>query len=78
MAGINTAIPTLTSGFTQETMLVVGQGINHTWDLWGHAMTDLHGKVRPSSEFRRQSGVARVLDGFGQRVLLQLRSGDGL
>jgi hypothetical protein len=50
VAGINAAIPTLTSGFTQETMLVVGQGINHTWDLWGHAMTDLHHKVRPSSD----------------------------
>lgn len=47
VAGINTAIPTLSSGFTQETMLVVGQGINNTFDLWGSAMTDLQGKVRP-------------------------------
>lgn len=50
VAGINTAIPTLDSGFTQETMLVVGQGINNTWDLWGRAMTDLQGKVRPGQD----------------------------
>jgi hypothetical protein len=48
-AGINTGIPTLPAGFTQETMLVVGAGINRTWDLWGQALTDLQGKVRPSS-----------------------------
>ena len=50
VAGINAAIPALPAGFTQETMLVVGSGINHTWDLWGKALTDLQGKVRPGSE----------------------------
>jgi hypothetical protein len=50
VAGINTAIPSLPSGFTQETMLVVGTGINNTWNLWGYAMTDLQGKVRPASD----------------------------
>jgi hypothetical protein len=50
VAGINTAIPTLPSGFTQETMLVVGTGINQTWDLWGHAMTDLQRKIRPTAD----------------------------
>jgi hypothetical protein len=49
-AGINTSIPTLPAGFTQSTMLVFGSGINHTWDLWGHAMTDLQGKARPDSD----------------------------
>ncbi len=49
-AGINSSIPTLSAGFTQETMLVTGTGINHTWDLWGQALTDLEGKVRPGSE----------------------------
>jgi hypothetical protein len=50
VAGINPAIPTLPSGFTQETMLVIGRGINHTFDLWGHALTDLGGKQRPESD----------------------------
>jgi hypothetical protein len=50
VAGINPAIETLPAGFTQETMLAVGQGINHTWDLWGRAMTDRWGKVRPSPQ----------------------------
>lgn len=49
VAGINAAIPTLPAGFTQETMLVVGTGINHTWDVWGRALTDLAGKIRPGN-----------------------------
>ena len=49
-AGINSSISTLTAGFTQETMLVTGTGINRTWDLWGQAMTDLQGKVRPGPD----------------------------
>jgi hypothetical protein len=47
VAGINPAIPSLPAGFTYETILVTGSGINNTWDLWGRAMTDLQGKVRP-------------------------------
>lgn len=50
LAGINTGIPTLPAGFTQETMLVAGQGINNTFDLWGRALTDLQGKVRPGPD----------------------------
>jgi hypothetical protein len=50
VAGINPAIQSLPAGFTQETMLAIGQGINHTWDLWGRAMTDRWGKARPSPQ----------------------------
>ena len=45
-AGIHPAIQTLPAGFTQETMLAVGKGINRTWDEWGLALTALQGKVR--------------------------------
>ena len=50
VAGINSAIPALPAGFTQETMLALGKGINHTWDTWGRAMTDLQGKLRPAAD----------------------------
>jgi hypothetical protein len=49
-AGINASIPALPEGFTQDTMLVFGQGINHTWDLLGQALTDLGGKIRPGND----------------------------
>jgi hypothetical protein len=41
------AIP---AGFTQQTLVAFGQGINHTWDIWGRAMTDLQGKTRPAND----------------------------
>jgi hypothetical protein len=50
VAGINPAIANLPAGFTYETMLVVAKGVNHTWDVWGRAMTDLQGKVRPGTQ----------------------------
>jgi len=50
LAGIRPDISTLPAGFTQDTMLVVSSGINHTWDLWGRALTDLAGKTRPSPD----------------------------
>ncbi len=49
IAGINPAIASLPGGFTQETMLAIGKGINQTWDQWGRAMTDLQGKRRPGN-----------------------------
>jgi hypothetical protein len=30
--------------------LVVGQGINNTFQIWGHAMTNLQGKTRPAND----------------------------
>jgi hypothetical protein len=35
-------------GFTQQTMVAYGKGINEAWVAWGHAMTDLEGKARPT------------------------------
>ena len=47
---INPAIKTLPPGFTHEALLAVGHGINHTFDVWGQALTDLSGKVRPPND----------------------------
>ncbi len=49
-SGINNGIEALPQGFTHQTMLTVGQGINNTYDAWGHAMTDLQGKVRLAND----------------------------
>lgn len=49
-SGIDTRITSLPAGFTHRTFLVVGQGINNTWETWGQAMTELQGKRRPSND----------------------------
>jgi hypothetical protein len=36
------------AGFTQSTIVAATTDINTTWDVWGHALTDLQGKTRPA------------------------------
>ena len=40
----------LPAGFTRQTLLAFGEGINATFDRWGQALTDLQGKKRPSND----------------------------
>jgi hypothetical protein len=47
---IDPQITTLPAGFTESTLLVVGNGINSTLDLWGQALTSLSGKRRPAND----------------------------
>ena len=49
-SGFNSNLKNIPAGFTQETLLALGQGINHTWDTWGRALTDLEGKKRPAND----------------------------
>lgn len=49
-SGIDGRIASLPQGFTHQTLLTVGNGINSTFEIWGRAMTDLQGKVRPASD----------------------------
>ena len=49
-SGITSAIATLPQGFTHRTFLVIGQGINNLFGIWGQAMTDLQGKIRPAND----------------------------
>jgi hypothetical protein len=49
-AGIDTRIATLPRGFSHQTLLVVGKGINRTFETWGHALTDVQGKSRPAND----------------------------
>jgi hypothetical protein len=49
-AGIDQRILELPVGFQQQTILVVAEGIGKAFDTWGHALTDLQGKVRPPND----------------------------
>jgi hypothetical protein len=49
-SGITDVITALPAGFTHQTFLVVGQGMNAVEQMWGHAMTDLHNKTRPAND----------------------------
>lgn len=49
-SSFNDKLRGIPAGFTQETLFAVGKGINHTWDAWGTALTDLSGKTRPHSD----------------------------
>ena len=51
LTGIDTSnISSLPQGFTHQTLLVVSPGINQTYQIWGHALTDMNGKVRPAND----------------------------
>jgi len=49
-SGIDGGVSSLPAGFTQQTLLVTGSGLNHLYDGWGQALTALHGKTRPSND----------------------------
>jgi hypothetical protein len=49
-AGISNQIATLPAGFSYETILAFGAGINQTFVNWGQALTDLSGKQRPAND----------------------------
>ncbi len=50
VAGISPKISTLPAGFTHETILSWGKGINSTLVGWGKALTDKSGKRRPAND----------------------------
>lgn len=49
-SGIAPAIGTLPPAFTHKVLLVMGAGINRTFETWGRALTDMQGKNRPSND----------------------------
>ncbi len=49
-SSIDGAIATLPKGHSHSTLLVIEHGINRAFDTWGHILTDIHGKVRPSND----------------------------
>jgi len=49
-SGISSQITSLPAGFSHQTLLVMGKGINSTYETWGQAMTKLQAKVRPAND----------------------------
>jgi hypothetical protein len=49
-SGFNNKLANLPAGFSHQTILALGNGINATYDLWGHALTDLQGKKCPAND----------------------------
>ena len=49
-SGFNPRLRDLPAGFTQETLVAFGQGINQTWDLWGRSLLELEQAKRPSND----------------------------
>jgi hypothetical protein len=48
--GIDTAVSSLPQGFTHQTLLVAGQGIDATFRVWGQTLTSLLGKGAVSND----------------------------
>ncbi|HEV2318139.1 MAG TPA: hypothetical protein VGV18_00200 [Verrucomicrobiae bacterium] len=49
-SGLNEALRRIPAGFSQQTILTFGQGINHTWDLWGNSLLAAQNLRRPDNE----------------------------
>ncbi len=43
-------VTNIPAGFTQETLVASGNGINRTWNEWGRALTDWEGVSRPAND----------------------------
>jgi hypothetical protein len=48
-SGVSDKIQSLPAGFTHQTILTAAKGLNAAFETWGHALTDLQGKVRPAN-----------------------------
>jgi hypothetical protein len=49
-SGFETNLCNVPEGFSQQTILAFGNGINRTWDLWGRSLNALRGAQRPGNE----------------------------
>ena len=49
-SGFNPNLRNLPAGFTQQTLVAFGNGINKTWDAWGRGLLALENSKRPSNE----------------------------
>src|SRR5439155_26073326 len=52
--GVNPAISDLPQDFQFDTILVIGKGVNPTFEAWGRALTDLGGKTRRPNDADRK------------------------
>ncbi|MDE3212067.1 MAG: hypothetical protein KGM98_02440, partial [Bacteroidota bacterium] len=48
-SGLNPEVQHLPKGFSHQTIMVLGKGIGHSWDIWGGALRAIYHRVRPSN-----------------------------
>ena len=49
-SGYAGGLANIPAGFTQQTIMSVSKGINHTFNTWGQALTNLYSKTRPAND----------------------------
>lgn len=49
-SGLNPGLHDLPNGFAHRSILVLGKGIHHAWQRWGHALRALYHKHRPAND----------------------------
>lgn len=49
-SGFNPNLRNLPKGFTQQTLVAAGEGINKTWNVWGGAFLAAQGVARPAND----------------------------
>lgn len=49
-SGLAPELENLPKDFSHKTILIVDNGIGHSWDLWGNTLMKLYDKKRPSNE----------------------------
>jgi len=49
-SALNTGVQGLPAGFNHTTLMVLGAGVNATWDAWGDALIRLQGVPRPGND----------------------------
>ena len=49
-SGFNPNLRHVPAGFTQQTLVAFGKGINKTWEAWGKGLVDLQGAKRPAND----------------------------
>ena len=47
---LRSTVTNILAGFTQQTLVAYGKGINNTWDAFGNALLSLTGKTRPAND----------------------------
>jgi len=47
-SGFNSTVASIPAGYGQKTIMALSTGINHTFNAWGEALTNLYGKTRPT------------------------------
>jgi hypothetical protein len=49
-SGLSADLSSLSGSLEHRTLLVVGSGVNHLFDVWGNTLTALHGRARPPND----------------------------